>query len=125
MIQFSGTGTDSDNQYAVFTPYGQDGQTFSVEPTASAGDATVFGVTDACAFGSQDLGFLADVASTTAAAVFFDTPGNIRESGYVTPVCRVSGGILSCDFQGANEWSLCPDGENVSLLTGPGSKVTY
>lgn len=114
LIQFSGTGSDSDNQYAVFAPYGTDGQTFSVEPTTSAGDATVFGVTNACAFGSQDLGFLADVSSNTAAAVFFDTPGNIRDGGYITPVCSVTGGIMSCDFQGATGFSLCPDGSNVS-----------
>ena len=115
MIQFSGTGTDSDNKYAVFAPYGQDGQTFSVEPTTSAGDATVFGVTNACAFGSQDLGFIADVSSNVAAALFFDTPGNIRDGGYITPVCSVSGGIMTCDFQGATQFALCPDGTNVRM----------
>lgn len=117
LIQFSGTGTDSDNKYAVFAPYGQDGQTFSVEPTTSAGDATVFGVTNACAFGSQDLGFIADVSSNVAAALFFDTPGNIRDGGYITPVCSVSGGIMTCDFQGATQFALCPDGTNVRMRT--------
>lgn len=90
--------------------------TFSVEPTTSASDATVFGVTNACAFGTQDLGFLADVSSNTAAAVFFDTPGNIRDGGYILPVCSVNGGIMSCDFEGANEFALCPDGSNPPFL---------
>lgn len=125
LLQFTGTGTDSDNQYAVFTAYGNEGETFSVSPTTSAGDATVFATSDACSFGSRDLSFLADVSSTTAAAVFFDTPGNIRESGYITPTCKVAGGILSCDFEGATEFALCPDGTDVSALlcpsTGPSS----
>lgn len=98
----------------MFAPYGEGDMTFSVEPTTSASDATVFGVTNACAFGTQDLGFLADVSSNTAAAVFFDTPGNIRDGGYILPVCSVNGGIMSCDFEGANEFALCPDGSNVS-----------
>ncbi|KAK9898511.1 hypothetical protein P389DRAFT_177928 [Cystobasidium minutum MCA 4210] len=95
MIQFSGSNRDSDNSYAVLDAYGTDGETFSVSTTTSAG--------------SEGLGFLADVSSSTAAAIFFDTPGNVRDAGYITPTCQVSGGILSCSFQGATEFALCPE----------------
>lgn len=117
MVQFSGSGTESDNSYAVMTPYGTDGDTFSISTTTSAGDATVFAMTDAGGLASQDLGFLADVSSSTAAAIFFDTPGNVRDAGYITPTCKVSGGILSCSFQGAEDFSLCPESGTVSLAS--------
>lgn len=124
MIQFSGSGTESDNSYAILEAYGQDGDTFSVSTTTSAGDATVFATTDACAIGSQGLDFLADVSSSTAAAIFFDTPGNIRDAGYITPTCKVSGGILSCSFQGADEFALCPESGSVSLDTVSGHSMS-
>lgn len=116
MIQFSGSNRDSDNSYAVLDAYGTDGETFSVSTTTSAGDASVFATTDVCALGSEGLGFLADVSSSTAAAIFFDTPGNVRDAGYITPTCQVSGGILSCSFQGATEFALCPEEGSTPFL---------
>jgi hypothetical protein len=98
----------------VFDIYGEDPTTYSITSTDSADKAQAFSMTDALGLGSQGLDFLADVSSTVAAPIFFDTPGQIRESGYLTPTCKVANEILSCDFEGANLFALCPDGDNVS-----------
>lgn len=114
LLQFSAPDSGFDNYYANFEAYGDDNDSWTVYADPSANSAAEFSMTKSCALGQNGLAYIADIPSSgPPSGIWFDTPGNIQNSGYVTPTCSVTDGALSCDFDGSRNFALCPNGQDV------------